>query len=420
MAGLLDFDLNAAKQNAMYRGLLNAGVGMMAAGAPTTTPGGASWANALGKSLGGFSGGYQDALQANMSDAINAAKMQEMQRQEKLRADREAAFNRMIMPDTSAALANGAGPTIANAGILDAQQSAPLPGGISRELAVALGPDAFFKMAAENAAKEAEYRLKGKYDPLIAGATEAAKNPYLLARKQGESDIEYANRVRTEGALNPILAQRAGQEAMQRQGAEAAYAGTIAERKARGEAAGLLGGVSINGTVMPAGAARPFLAEFGKTLAGTAPVAVDGRTVTASQAEAEAKKGQAGRNVLSILNEIEPLDETGKPIPGKSLLEQSTGSGVGSLVDWGARQVGVVTPGARAIAQLKPYEAMLISSMPRMEGPQSDRDVQLYREAAGQVADSTVPVEMRRAALSSLRALNAKYAPASDGYRVIR
>lgn len=414
MAGILDYNPEDARMNAFYQGLLNAGAAMASGGGPSTTPG-AGMAGALTQGLGAFGQGYRGAMQDNQAAAINAYKMEHLKQAAEAKRKQQAAYD--AYANQTITLTGNAGPTVQAAAA--GQASLPQIPGMSPEIARMMDPESFMKYVQDMRAEQAKRQLDVTYEPMKAGAIEAAKNPHLLARKAGESEIEYSQRIRTEAGLNPILAQRAGQEAMQRQGAEAAYAGTIAERKALGETKGLLGSVSINGATMPAGAARPFLAEFGKTVAGTVPVTVEGRTVPASQAEAEAKKGPAGRNVLSILDEIEPLDESGKPVPGKSLLEQSTGSGVGAGIDWTARQFGIVTPGAEASAKLKPYEAMLVSAMPRMEGPQSDRDVQLYREAAGQVADPTIPPELRRAAMGSIRAIYSKYAP-NDGYRVIR
>ena len=41
--------------------------------------------------------------------------------------------------------------------------------------------------------------------------------------------------------------------------------------------------------------------------------------------------------------------------------------------------------------------------MPRLEGPKSDRDAQLYREAAGKIGDPTVPKETKQAALKQIQ-----------------
>ena len=92
------------------------------------------------------------------------------------------------------------------------------------------------------------------------------------------------------------------------------------------------------------------------------------------------------------------------------LLDNATGSYTGAALDGLARGVGLSTPGADAAAQLKVLQGSLISKMPKMSGPQSDKDVQLYREMAGQIGDATLPASARRAALDQIYALNAKYA----------
>jgi len=53
---------------------------------------------------------------------------------------------------------------------------------------------------------------------------------------------------------------------------------------------------------------------------------------------------------------------------------------------------------------------MLTAKMPKMSGPQSDKDVQLYREMAGRVGDETVPIAERQAALDTVEQIQARYA----------
>jgi hypothetical protein len=91
------------------------------------------------------------------------------------------------------------------------------------------------------------------------------------------------------------------------------------------------------------------------------------------------------------------------------LIEKATGSAGGALIDSGARVFGKATEGDKAIAQLKVLQANLMTTMPRMEGPQSDRDVDLYREAAGQIGDPTVPAELKKAAVQTIRMLQRRY-----------
>jgi hypothetical protein len=82
----------------------------------------------------------------------------------------------------------------------------------------------------------------------------------------------------------------------------------------------------------------------------------------------------------------------------KGLIDQSTGSGAGRLVDVAAGFAGQATPGAIAIAKLKPIADMALKMVPRFEGPQSDKDTASYKEAAGQLADPSLPTEIRKQA----------------------
>lgn len=123
---------------------------------------------------------------------------------------------------------------------------------------------------------------------------------------------------------------------------------------------------------------------------------------------------QDARDVLSILDEAEPL------------LSKSTSSYLGAAVDHGARAFGVGTSGGEAAAQLKVLQGLLVSKQPKMSGPQSDKDVQLYREMAGQIGDSTLPESTRKAAMQTIRRLSEKYlneggaaaAPSGGGWKI--
>jgi hypothetical protein len=98
-----------------------------------------------------------------------------------------------------------------------------------------------------------------------------------------------------------------------------------------------------------------------------------------------------------------------------------TASGVGQLQDWAGSLVGVAPKGAAQADQLRSIAGTLTAKMPRMEGPQSDKDVQLYREMAGDVGNAGLPISRRLAALKTVRELYAKYegqqAPAYNGQR---
>jgi hypothetical protein len=80
------------------------------------------------------------------------------------------------------------------------------------------------------------------------------------------------------------------------------------------------------------------------------------------------------------------------------LIDQSTGSGAGRLADISARFVGRATEGDIAITKLKPIADMVLKMVPRFEGPQSDKDTQSYKEAAGQLSDPSLPTTLRKEA----------------------
>jgi hypothetical protein len=117
---------------------------------------------------------------------------------------------------------------------------------------------------------------------------------------------------------------------------------------------------------------------------------------TAAEAKVQEKQAQA-KKLPTLINEAE------------SLLKDATGSYLGAARDIAAATVGQSTKGARNIASLKGIEANLILSMPRLEGPQSNLDQQLYRQAAGQIGDPTVPNETKMAALKTIKRINTQY-----------
>jgi len=86
-----------------------------------------------------------------------------------------------------------------------------------------------------------------------------------------------------------------------------------------------------------------------------------------------------------------------------------TGSGIGAGLDWVASLAGSAPKGVAEADKLRVIGGILTSKVPRMEGPQSNVDVQLYRETAGQVGDATLPRSRRLAALDTVERLLAKY-----------
>jgi hypothetical protein len=135
---------------------------------------------------------------------------------------------------------------------------------------------------------------------------------------------------------------------------------------------------------------------------GTMEIIPGGPADAKASAEGQKKVSEA-KDVIALLDEVD------------TLLPKATGSYAGAGVDQAARFFGASTSGAEATAQLKTLQGALISKMPKMSGPQSDKDVQLYREMAGQVADPTIPVSARQKASETIRKLNEKYAGLPEG-----
>jgi hypothetical protein len=96
-----------------------------------------------------------------------------------------------------------------------------------------------------------------------------------------------------------------------------------------------------------------------------------------------------------------------KPISDE--IRKSTGSGIGAGVDVLASKLGASTKGAQAIAKLEVLSYPLLSNVPRFEGPQSDYDVQVYRQAAGDFSNAQKPVATRLAALDAMITILKKY-----------
>ena len=106
----------------------------------------------------------------------------------------------------------------------------------------------------------------------------------------------------------------------------------------------------------------------------------------------EQAKAESLRTIETLIPDIAAAIKPG------GLIDQSTGSGAGRLVDYAAEFGGYATEGSIAISKLEPLAAMVTMTIPRFEGPQSNRDVEAYRAAAGDLANSKLPAAKRKAA----------------------
>lgn len=144
-------------------------------------------------------------------------------------------------------------------------------------------------------------------------------------------------------------------------------------------------------------AARQGTAATNAILADTRKEALETKRAEREKPVAEAKES------LQLINQAEKL------------LDTATGSLTGTGIDILAGAVGKSTAGAQDAAKLKAIQGALVAKMPKMSGPQSDKDVLLYREMAAQVGDSTIPADTRKAALTTLREIQERYAKVPEG-----
>ena len=128
------------------------------------------------------------------------------------------------------------------------------------------------------------------------------------------------------------------------------------------------------------------------TLAGAS---VKGKPSATAEKTAIQRK-QLGLDLDRAITELTDVIKEG------GLIDQSTGSGAGRLVDLAAGFGGKAMPGAIAIGKLQPIADLALKMVPRFEGPQSNADTTSYKQAAGQLADATLPREIRKEAAKTV------------------
>tara|TARA_R110002051_G_scaffold325582_2_gene429060 strand:- start:7074 stop:8546 length:1473 start_codon:yes stop_codon:yes gene_type:complete len=136
---------------------------------------------------------------------------------------------------------------------------------------------------------------------------------------------------------------------------------------------------------------------------GTAAPALDaqGNQMTDTKVDPTIQRDIRNEKVrIGKLNAILPEAE--------ALLKNATGSRTGAAFDSVTGALGITTEGRKTTAQLEVLAGQLVSMMPRMEGPQSDKDVAMYKAMAGNISDPTKTVAERQAALKTIRRMTQK------------
>lgn len=135
------------------------------------------------------------------------------------------------------------------------------------------------------------------------------------------------------------------------------------------------------------------------------PAEIGGTQLMGKKPDAVSKKEAQMEGIGDVISEARSVLEGTSP--GQK--SKPTGSGLGALWDTVSAQVGAVPSGANEAQRMKVLGGALTSKMPRMEGPQSDKDTQLYKEMAGLIGDDTVPISRRIEALGQVEKLWSKY-----------
>lgn len=110
------------------------------------------------------------------------------------------------------------------------------------------------------------------------------------------------------------------------------------------------------------------------------------------------------RDATSILNLSQGAE---------AMLDKAHGSGVGNAVGGVQNFFGIDSTKNQADAQLTALSGALVSKQPKMSGPQSDKDVLLYRQMAGDIGNASLPASVRKAALKKVREIAETY---KNGY----
>jgi hypothetical protein len=399
--GLLGEDeLKRLQGQAQSQSNLGMAAALLRAGAPSRTPGGGALAIAEGLQMGQQA--YKQALNQGLQE-----KMQGMQVQDLLRKQQEARqirqlSSQLINPAVAAGEMNFSGSPDQIAQYFQTPGQAVIPT-TSQAMPASVNMNVASRIAQLSADPLAAYSNLAKLVPDLrkagfVGAGTQGENPFdifvadatipaPLRAAAAQYQKSYAS-----GQLDPEKAdERVRQLAQSVQSAQQfaqTQAGMDAAREDRRIAQA---GVS---------AAREQTAATNAILADTRKEALEAKREERQKPVAEAKES------LQLINQAEKL------------LDSATGSLTGTGIDVLAGAVGMSTPGAQSASKLKAIQGALVAKMPKMSGPQSDKDVLLYREMAAQVGDSTIPADTRRAALGTLREIQERYAKVEPGSSV--
>ena len=145
------------------------------------------------------------------------------------------------------------------------------------------------------------------------------------------------------------------------------------------------------------------------------------KAAEAKGTETGKKEGELANKSIAAPQVLDLVDQAEK------LLPQATSGRIQNIYTAANQVTGRSTKMSKADSRLDVIAADLTSNVPRMEGPQGVADLQLYKQAAGDVGNRNLPFEDRLAALETIKSTNEKYAragqnsqaPSTGGFKVI-
>lgn len=123
----------------------------------------------------------------------------------------------------------------------------------------------------------------------------------------------------------------------------------------------------------------------------------------AKQSGEDAKKGKQADSLLSMIGQA------------REILPLATGGGAEAYGAAAKGFFGKSDTKTQADSKLGTISGWMVSNVPRMEGPQSNFDVENYKTMAARVGNNEIPIPDRMAALGELEKLQQKYSHLNGG-----
>jgi hypothetical protein len=220
-----------------------------------------------------------------------------------------------------------------------------------------------------------------------------------------------------QGQPRPMQPQRPPAQGGVSIGAEADRYAILTQELSKAIASGNTGDIAaLQAEIarLPA-AARTTPGPSGLTVAGpfqASPTTAQAAEAAAAKVRAEADARAASERQTGKNKKADSANDMLSNIwRARVLLESDpTGSLLGAGIDKTLGAFGKSTPSAANADRLESLSGWLVSNVPRMEGPQSNFDVDNYKTMAGRIGDRTYPVAGRLAALEEVERIQKKYA----------